>query len=314
MFGIIRVRNLHAGDINSTEKHNFRLYENQPNHLIKLNKREDVFQLSNFHHISLNGEIQDRAKGLNGDIKNAIKSRFLVKNIKPRKNSVVALEYVLAISPNASKDIGEVYCYDSVLKRLDDFIMKKHGKENIIAKSYHFDESNPHVHVIVTPILEKKISWKNSKGEGFKIENRLSARDFTGNKQKLRDLQTDFHNHCLTTPFSKLTEHRFERGMDNRERKKLKLRTYEDKTNLELGRVREELKVLKSSLKHVKKEFELEELNRLLIIREDEIEKIAKAHQIQKERDAKKSFDKTSQDMLKKESKTRIIKRKSRGI
>jgi len=66
----------------------------------------------------------------------------------------------------------------------------------------HFDEKTPHVHVLVVPIIEKEVRWKNKKREGQKMERRLCARDFTGHPDMLRQLQNDFYEHIV--PFGVL--------------------------------------------------------------------------------------------------------------
>lgn len=297
MFGIIRVRNLHAGDISSTEKHNFRLYKDKPSHVKKWKDREDEFKQPNIHDIYHNGEEGERRAGA---LKEALKARFEDVGIRPRKNSVIALEYVLAISPDASKDIARVYCYDAALTKLSQFIEEKHGEANVIARSFHFDESNPHVHVIVTPIREKEVKWKNKSGRGVKLENRLCARDYTGDKQLLRDLQSDFHQWCKSMPFAELTEHRFKRGMDARERAGLKLRPYENRTSAEIGKAREELTELKNELNNVRTLIQAEELERKIREQEEKINEKAKEEMLKVKKMAKKLFDKTTEKITEK--------------
>lgn len=295
MFGIIRVRNLNNSDISSTEKHNFRLYETKPQHLgYEKNILADKKHYLNDDSIFIDGEVQDKRQGEKGDLKKAIESRFKKKSINPRKNSVVALEYVLAISPDAVKDIEKTYVYNVALDRLAQFIEKKHGKENVIAKSFHFDESNPHVHVIVTPIKEKTVKWKNKNGVGEKTENRLSARDYTGNKHLLRNLQSDFHRHCESMPFAKTTKHKFKRGIAKRERLALGFEEYDTRTNAELGKVKNEIKEIKSEIQNAKTLVQLEELNQRLKLEDEKAKEIARIESHKTERNAKKSFDQTT--------------------
>lgn len=295
MFGIIRVRNLNNSDISSTEKHNFRLYEKQPKHLsFENNHLSKELGYRNTDSIVIAGEIQDRYKGEKGDLKKAIESRFKKENINPRKNSVVALEYVLAISPDAVKDIEKTYNYETALGRLTQFIEKKHGNENVIARSFHFDESNPHVHVIVTPIKEKTVKWKNKNGVGENTENRLSARDFTGNKHLLRKMQTDFYKHCLSMPFANTTKHKFKRGIGKKERLEKGFEEYDKRTNAEIGKVREELQELKEELKQAKKWLTMQMIEEKLKDKEEEVKNIGKSQDLDQEKRAKKSFDQTT--------------------
>jgi hypothetical protein len=114
-----------------------------------------------------------------------------------RKNSVMGLEYVVS----ASSDFLEAYTPEKYFASCVKFLEKKHGKENIIAVAEHYDELKPHAHIIVVPIIRKEIHWKCRKGDGFsegtKEENRLCARDFTGNRMLLSRMQDDFYAHNL---------------------------------------------------------------------------------------------------------------------
>jgi len=53
----------------------------------------------------------------------------------------------------------------------------------------------------VVPIIRKEVHWKRKKGDGYiegkKEENRLCARDFTGNALLLSRIQDDFYAHNL---------------------------------------------------------------------------------------------------------------------
>lgn len=39
-----------------------------------------------------------------------------------------------------------------------EFVKKKFGAENILTASLHLDEKTPHLQVLLTPIVEKKVS------------------------------------------------------------------------------------------------------------------------------------------------------------
>lgn len=233
-YGIIRVRNLHQADLKSTEKHNFRQYT-------------DTDRPEN---ITAGGYFSSYFTNDTDSLEEAIQKRFDEAKVKQRTDSVVALEYVLSLSPEAMEQItsekGYNYSETAILQQLGIFIEQKHGRDNIVAISMHLDESNPHLHAIVTPISEKEVKWKNTRGEGVRKENRLCARDFTGDKDKLRQLQTDYFNHVskLSDRFPKI---RFERGVDARDRKARK-EYYQKMTNHVLGGTLKELRELKQMI------------------------------------------------------------------
>jgi len=105
--------------------------------------------------------------------------------------------------------------------------------------------------VVAVPIIEKTVSWKNAKASGTKTESRLCARDFTGDKEKLRELQTDYFNHLqsdryLNSVFEKF-DVKFRRGVDARDKKKRK-EFYSRMTNHVMGDIRKEMFVSKKEL------------------------------------------------------------------
>lgn len=189
-FGIIRARNLNAGDIASTDKHNARKYdkiEDFPPNIDPKGHRHEVYLKpeSDFmykHETNLEEVIQERIKAQG------------VKGIK--SNSNLAIEYVATIN---DKKAWERYNPSAFFSNTSKWLEERHGKGSVVAVFEHYDESNPHAHFVVVPIAEKTIKWKNSKGEGERKEKHLNTRDFTGGRDKLRGLQDDFFKHLGET-------------------------------------------------------------------------------------------------------------------
>ena len=251
-FGIIRVRNVHMNEVRLTEIHNDRQFsENglkRPEHIKPFDWEQGTT------HDYWKCDTEHKGGGLNTE--ELINKRFEETGIKPRKNAVVALEYVLTMSPEAMIKINESYQMDTMLSYLTQFIEGKHGAKNIISISKHYDESNPHVHVLAVPIEEKKVKWKNRNGEGIKIENRLCARDYTGDKDKLRELQTNYFKY-LTEDFPINLKKDFnielKRGVDARD-KRARGEFYSKMTNHVLGEVRKELAELRENHQNMSKQ------------------------------------------------------------
>ena len=245
-YGIIRVRNLHQADLKQTEKHNSRNFgeKEKPANITGTY----IVHAPNYEDINL---------------EQAIEKRFQDAKVKQRTDSIVALEYVVTLSPDAMSEINrQNYSLDTILQHLSNFVTDKHGQENIISVSFHYDESNPHAHIITTPIIKKETKWKNQKGEGKKTENRLCARDFIGDKDKLRQLQTDYFNYISSDDVGLNLQKRFgiefKRGVDARDRR-ARGEFYSKMTNYILGEVRKELEELKHKIKENKitiKEYE----------------------------------------------------------
>lgn len=138
---------------------------------------------------------------------------------------------------------------------VNDFIGKKYGNENIVSTSLHFDETNPHAHVIIVPIVKKEVKWKNRNGEGTKVENRLCARDYCG-KVNLRKLQQEFYEFCK--PIGQKIGVEFYRGTLAEEQKKI----YTQKTDHSIGELRIKITEATNELEKMKLTEELSKLQK----------------------------------------------------
>lgn len=170
------------GDLSGVQEHNAREYENEHDYPDNIQKNGSFTQA-----------YYDR-----GDDDTTLKLQDLVKKrieedqIKLRKNSNVAIEIVMTIN---DKKVWENYSFKGFNSNCHKFLEEKFGKDSVIAKYEHLDESNPHVHFVVLPTVEKEIKWKNSKGEGSRKEIRIDTRSHTGGAKKLRKFQDEYFNY-----------------------------------------------------------------------------------------------------------------------
>lgn len=220
-YGLIRVRELQAKEVRSADIHNNRKFEEngqeRPPHI-----REG----RGLHQSSIVGSLQDM-----------VNERINKAGVKVRSDSVVALEFVVS----ASNDFFDVYSFGGFVGKCNNWLSERYGASNNIAMYMHEDESTPHAHFIVTPIVYKEVKWKNQKGEGTKTESRLCARDLTGNKKLLEKLQDDYFKFC-EKEFGKYCK--FNRGTKAAEQK----RVYTRETNHELGVLRAQLREADKSI------------------------------------------------------------------
>lgn len=94
---------------------------------------------------------------------------------KVRKNAVHAIDYLVTTSPGATEEANE-----QAMQVAFDWLCDKHGHENVIMASKHYDETTPHAHFLVVPIDEK---------------GKLNARSFIGGtKHRMSELQDEFIN------------------------------------------------------------------------------------------------------------------------
>jgi hypothetical protein len=95
---------------------------------------------------------------------------------KYRKDAVLGLEYLITASPEvmASWDRSK---QDDFLQKGLEWVVSRHGEQNVIAGSIHRDETTPHLSVFVVP----------------KVAEKLNAKAFTGGKAVLSQMQDNFH-------------------------------------------------------------------------------------------------------------------------
>lgn len=265
---------MHEADLASTQKHNAREYEA---HERPANISASGYATTEFYQDAQN-------------LEQAVARRLQDAKVKQRSDSVVAIEYVVSLSNEAMCELDKLeYSTNSILEHLVDFVRGKHGEDNVVAVSKHFDESNPHAHVIVTPITTKEVRWKNTRGEGVKKENRLCARDYTGDKDKLRDLQSDYFKYITSSNRGMnianiLPKIEFKRGVDARD-KRARKEFYSKMTDYTLGAVRKELDRMKKLLQENKLTVEAFDVRKSAI--ESKISTVSANIEKKAEKDAK---------------------------
>jgi len=232
-FGIIRVREISAGEVGATDIHNGRKYEEY-----EIEAPDNLDGTDNHHTCYIGSDGFERE---NCNLKDVIDDRIKEAGCQVKKNSVVALEFVVS----ASKEFFEKYSDSGHFGNCLTWLENRYGRKNVVAMYTHNDETTPHAHFIVVPVVEKKVRWKNQKGEGEKIENRLCARDLTGNKEKLEKLQDDYftfikkYGDSCGVPFYRGTK------ASNQ------LKEYTKKTDHTLGQLRNVMEALDSKITEI---------------------------------------------------------------
>lgn len=249
-FGIIRARNLSAGDISGADKHNARKYSSEQEfpENIKFGGKNVTRYLSEKHEDYL-GKDQT-------SLQESLDLRLKENNVKGiRKNSNLAIEYVCTIN---DKKAWESYHFDGYVSNTQKWLEDRHGKDSIIAVYKHEDESNPHAHFVVVPLKEKEVKWKNQNGQGVRKETRLNTREFTGGRDKLRKLQDDYFEH-LTGRYGDGVEEKNKLGVplyrgtlvENQ------FKEYSRQTDHKIGELRNELQNINDEILRKEKELEI---------------------------------------------------------
>ena len=101
------------------------------------------------------------------------KDCMVAAGVRPqKKNAVLALEHVFSLPANTDIDL-KAYFNDCVQWVACNF----GGLDNVLSADVHLDESAPHLHVLILPL----------------IDGRMNGSDLFGNRQRLQFLQNDFH-------------------------------------------------------------------------------------------------------------------------
>ena len=155
-YAILRAKKLKTpGSVAAALQHNFRERET-PN-------ADSGLTPENEHHHSAS---TDQAMGL-------LRARLPAKH---RKDAVLAVEYVMTASPawfeRATPELQHAFFERSLA-----WLRGKYGAENIVAATVQRDEKTPHLSAFVVPRTP---------------DGRLSAKEFIGNRDRMRADQTSF--------------------------------------------------------------------------------------------------------------------------
>jgi hypothetical protein len=104
---------------------------------------------------------------------------------KIRKDAVRLCEFLITSDKSYFDGLTEER-EKEFFEKAYEFIEDRYGKENIVYATVHKDEKTPHLHVGFVPITE---------------DQRLSAKEFFGQKKQLVQLQDDFHKHLKDSGF-----------------------------------------------------------------------------------------------------------------
>lgn len=104
-----------------------------------------------------------------------------------QKNNVKAIEHLMTASPEffKGKSLDDLKPFT---RRCHKFLADTYGKENIASMSLHLDETTPHIHAFVVPVVKGRLK------SGKEIK-RLSAKRYVDGKKAMQNLQDNFANY-----------------------------------------------------------------------------------------------------------------------
>lgn len=167
-YAILRFEKRKGGPASALEKHHERKKERYASNPDIDSSRSHL----NYHlvepQLKYYGEIQTRIE----------KAQRENPKCKVRKDSVKFIDTIVTASPEflAAMKPEEVRRY---FERALKFLQKEVGAENIFSAVVHMDERNPHMHLCFVPLTK---------------DNRLSAKEIMGGRDKLIQWQDKFHD------------------------------------------------------------------------------------------------------------------------
>lgn len=209
-FCIMRIKKLHTNaNVGGAISHHLRTRETDNADPEKIKKN---WYFPNNYTKDENGKFDYAAKNKDFAERQKLqqKTMSIYKKLLPekvRKNGVRAVEFMMTVSPEVMqrKDFNSV----KYLNACGNWVREKFGKENVFFIAQHFDETTPHVSILLTP--------KDENGK-------LNARKFFGGREKMQELQDDF--------FEKVgKEFGLERGLRGSKAKHQDIQKYYQKLN-----------------------------------------------------------------------------------
>lgn len=205
-YGIIRMQKFSAGSVKGIEIHDTRQkglsHTNQDIDWGRSNQNYDLHEKNNQSYYRA---IKTRIAEL--DLRRAVR-----KDAKVMCQAMVTSDKTFF--DGLSEEQQRQYFKDSY-----GFLCERYGKGNIISATVHLDERTPHMHVNFVPVT---------------ADGRLSAKDVIGGRDKLTNLQTEFHKQVAQ-------KYGLERGLEGSRTKHQAVAEYKTSTaKAELAQIQEQ--------------------------------------------------------------------------
>jgi hypothetical protein len=187
-YNSVRIKKLKVSDLRGAEGHNQRTYKEKGSRI-------------DYTKTELNETLHGSSTGLRDDVLNRLDNTNVKVNKGEHNASTVAIEMVLSVSPEYFRENalnwGEFdrEKTDAWKDKVMQTLLTEYG-DNLINAELHLDEATPHIHAVITPIVEKTKNKRrtkaqianNEQSETYKA-NVLDAKNMF-NKAALERLQT----------------------------------------------------------------------------------------------------------------------------
>lgn len=241
MKAILRVtKHSEYGSISSMLKHVERKMEVLNADPSKSHKNVELLRTSLFDDLTKDDAkgnrkyVNSRGNGLKA-IKGAVNS-LKEKGVIVQKNSVKVIDHLMTASPEFFKKASQKEKQE-FLRSCYRFLADTYGDSHIVSMHLHQDERTPHIHAFVIPCTTGKLK------SGREVV-RLSAKHYLGGREKMREMQTNFHSYVKHLGL--------ERGNENSKAKHTTIKKYYSEIN-NIEKLQEQKQVLEQELKLLEK-------------------------------------------------------------
>ncbi|RXF40216.1 plasmid recombination protein, partial [Enterococcus faecalis] len=226
---VARMQKMKTGNLGGIQKHNQREFVNHSNKDIDVERSEANYDLANEEPVNYQNHVSEIIDS----------QRESTRAI--RKDAVLVNEWIITSDQEFFKDLSEsdtrLFFQESFNFYADIF-----GKQNMAYAVVHMDETTPHMHLGVVPMINGKLSSKS-----------------VFNRKTLLEIQEELPKYLKEKGFD------IERGMERSERKNLSVSTYKSVVNQAKKEAEKEVAEIKRQQKTEKQQLnqEFKKLNAL---------------------------------------------------
>lgn len=145
---VARMQKMKAGNLGGAHKHNERIFEKHSNKDIDTSRSHLNYELTD----------RDRSVSYERQIKDYVNENKISKR-GIRKDAVLCDEWIITSDKPFFEKLSEEETRE-FFESAKDFFAERYGLENIAYASVHLDESTPHMHMGIVPMVDGKLSSK----------------------------------------------------------------------------------------------------------------------------------------------------------
>lgn len=146
-YAVVHMQKFKYYDLKGIQFHNQRERESKSNPDINIEKSHLNYDLHNQESINYNKKV------------NEIIKKNVITNRKIRKDAVRMCNFIVTSDKNFFENLSQEE-QDQFFKRSYDFFKERYGEDKIVSAMVHLDESTPHMHLALVPVIENKLSAK----------------------------------------------------------------------------------------------------------------------------------------------------------